>query len=82
MNYFFYLCPPLQDMVANVRGIHAWRKEYTVYDYNNGDQYNESDQNNGQKGYDDHLYVVINGILTNQYNKLAFGDVFISMHCI
>ena len=53
----------------------------TVYDYNNGDQYNESDQNNGQKGYDDHLYVVINGILTNQYNGLAFGDFF-SMHCI
>ena len=25
MIYFFYLCPPLWDMVANVRGIHALR---------------------------------------------------------
>ena len=51
-------------------------KTSTVYDQNNGDQYNEFDQNNGQKGYDDHLYVVINGILTNQYNGKAFGDFF------
>ena len=27
MNYIFNLCPPLRDMVANVRGIHAWRLE-------------------------------------------------------
>ena len=27
MNYIFNLCPPLRDLVANVRGIHAWRLE-------------------------------------------------------
>ena len=27
MNYIFNSCPPLRDMVANVRGIHAWRLE-------------------------------------------------------
>ena len=27
MNYIFNLCPPLQDMVANVRCIHVWRLE-------------------------------------------------------
>ena len=27
MNYIFNLCPPLRDMVANVKGIHTWRLE-------------------------------------------------------
>ena len=30
MIYFFYLCPPLREVVANVRGIHAWRKEQII----------------------------------------------------
>ena len=26
MDYFFFLCPPLRDMVANMRGIHALKR--------------------------------------------------------
>ena len=33
MDYFFFLCPPLRDMVANMRGIHALKRN--KYDYFN-----------------------------------------------
>ena len=56
----------------------------TVDDQFNGDYINGFDQIDGQKGYDDHLYVVNNGFLTNYFNGLAakyfaFGQSMI--HC-
>ena len=45
----------------------------TVNDQLNGDQINGFDQINGQKGYDDHLYVVNNGFLTNYLTDLTFA---------
>ena len=45
----------------------------TVDDQLIGDQINGFDQINGQKGYDDQLYVVINGFLTNYLTDLTFG---------
>ena len=44
----------------------------TVDDQIDGDYINGFDQIDGQKGYDDHLYVVNNGFLTNQNNGLDF----------
>ena len=32
MIYFFTLCPPLRDMVANMRDIHALRKDEMIVD--------------------------------------------------
>ena len=46
--------------------------ECTVDDQIDGDYINGFDQIDGQKGYDDHLYVVNNGFLTNQNNGLDF----------
>ena len=55
------------------------KQSSTVDDYLDGDQINGFDQINGQKGYDDYLYVVNSGFLTNYLTDLTFeGFSFLS----
>ena len=71
-TYYFNLFESLTFAEDNINYLVLETKALnTVDDYLDGDQINGFDQINGQKGYDDYLYVVNSGFLTNYLTDLT-----------
>ena len=72
-TYYFNLFESLTFAEDNINYLVLETKALnTVDDYLDGDQIKGFDQINGQKGYDDYLYIVNSGFLTNQLTDLTF----------